>query len=400
MAEITTELQIQFSSFDDEMPFELVVDGTDEVGSAPVQVASTTDISVMVRAFGLASWQGAINGFVPLRMVAPGRKRIKVYCPTDVMPAIRIIVDNGETTFREVRRVEELVTWTERNHYYYGMSLRGDTPNTRYRIDVTEEIVDTPVNKAVLIGRRYEPVVEAITWTGEVRKRLRYPYDHPGVEIIQQTTFRDKSGAIVPTPSYDPLKAEFYTEKESFGAVVVRYSPGFALYEIIYDTGQQVASTQLFEEMQRAWMFGDITKVEVPPVRLIALSDRKAVTGSFERKIWPQGLINVSYELTSASSAIYNQAQETYWADPNNISPGGTGSSNQGSTSISTADQTGTIENWTEIPGTRETMMNRLYLDSNDPNAYVDVELVTYLECRDDQGRTFKLRMLNGVSDS
>ncbi|MBF0629108.1 MAG: hypothetical protein HQL91_12900, partial [Magnetococcales bacterium] len=95
------------------MPFELVVDGTDEVGSSPVQVASTTDISVIMRAFGLASWQGAINGFVPLRMVTPGRKRIKVFCPAEVMPSIRIIVDNGETTFREVRRVEQYVTWTE-----------------------------------------------------------------------------------------------------------------------------------------------------------------------------------------------------------------------------------------------------------------------------------------------
>ncbi|MBF0154536.1 MAG: hypothetical protein HQL64_12410, partial [Magnetococcales bacterium] len=382
MAEVTTELQIQFSSFDDEMPFELVVDGTDEVGSSPVQVASTTDISVIMRAFGLASWQGAINGFVPLRMVTPGRKRIKVYCPAEVMSSIRIIVDNGETTFREVRRVEQYVTWTEPIRYYFGMSLRGDTPNTHYRIDVTEEIVETLVNKAVLIGRRYEPIVEAITWTGEVRKRLRYPYDHPGVEIIQQTIFRDKSGAVVPAPQYDPVKAEFFTGQEAFGAVVVRYSPGFALYEILYDTGQLVASTQLFEEMQRAWMFGDITKAEVPPVRLIALSDRKAVTGSFERKIWPQGLINVSYELTSASSAIYNQAQDTYWADPNNINPVGTGSGDSGSTSTSTTNQTSTTENWTEIPGTRETMMNRLYLDPNDPNAYVDVELVTYLECR------------------
>ncbi|MBF0341455.1 MAG: hypothetical protein HQL95_10915, partial [Magnetococcales bacterium] len=106
---------------------------------------------------------------------------------------------------------------------------------------------------------RYEPVVEAITWTGEVRKRLRYPYDHPGVEIIQQTTFRDRSGAVVPSPRYDPVKAEFYTEKEAFGGIVVRYSSGFALYEILYDTGQLVASTQLFEEMQRSWMFGNIT---------------------------------------------------------------------------------------------------------------------------------------------
>ncbi|MBF0349201.1 MAG: hypothetical protein HQL81_16155 [Magnetococcales bacterium] len=101
------------------------------------------------------------------------------------------------------------------------------------------------MNTAYPLGRRYDPVVEALTWSGEVTKRLRYFYDSPQVEIMQETVFRDRNGVVLPDPVYDPQRGTFSTRGEAIGALVVRYSPGYSLYRIMYDTGKEVASPEL-----------------------------------------------------------------------------------------------------------------------------------------------------------
>ncbi|NGZ07121.1 MAG: hypothetical protein G8237_12280 [Magnetococcales bacterium] len=137
---------------------------------------------------------------------------------------------------------------------------------------------------------------------------------------------------------------------------------------------------------------GSLDKVDVPPVRLIALSDRKAVTASFERKIWPNGMAQVIFgNLQSQGGELGDRLND--WDGSGNGS-GGLDEANDESNLV------GTTENWTEIPGTRETMTNRLYPDPDNQEVYVEVEQIIYLECQDSQGRTFKLRMLNGVSNS
>jgi hypothetical protein len=292
------------------------------------------------------------------------------------------------------------------------------------------------------------------------------------VEIIQQTMFMDKNGTPVPSPQYDAARAEFFTAGEAFGGIVVRYSPGFSLFEVTYDNGEAVASPQLFAEMQRAWLFGNVTTAGMPPVRLVALAPNKVTTGSFERKIWPAGLGTIPPEVSGLSSGTSSAYQEldapdnpftsydpnrprdtdsdgvpdAYDSDPldpnvrgdyvdsdgdsipNHLDPrpyqaddltGMQDTDGDGVPDIYDPDPNDNeipdeqnkdefedetddtnkdyaAENWAEIPGTRRTVMHRISLDLNDPSSYVDVERVVYLECRDEQGRTFKLRMLNG----
>ncbi|MBF0143048.1 MAG: hypothetical protein HQL59_06270 [Magnetococcales bacterium] len=362
MGETTANLAINFAAFAAETPFELVVDDTGQAGNRPVEVEYSNDLSVFMQAWGLASWQGSATGFEPLeKMLAPGQKRVKVYCSAADAPSIKILVDNGEATFThtEVKWRAVAVAGPFPN---WGPFFTHTVPSASWRWEKVEIPHTLPINTATLVGRRFDPLVEAITWSGEIRKRLRYNYDNPAIEIIQKTLFRNRQGAIMPDPVYDPDKGEFHTSGEATGAIVVRYSPGYSLYNIAYDTGKAIASPELFAEMKQAWIFGDIKKAEIPPVRLIALSRNKAVTASFARSFWPEGFPRAQYVA---------RATETEWND-----------------------------NWVEVAGTRESVVTRLFLDANDPEAFVDIETITYIEGRDDHGRTFRLRMLNHVSNS
>ncbi|MBF0421333.1 MAG: hypothetical protein HQL78_14375 [Magnetococcales bacterium] len=145
----------------------------------------------------------------------------------------------------------------------------------------------------------------------------------------------------------------------------MRYSPGYSLFDVTYDTGEDVASPQLFENMQLAWFFGHVDKVEIPPVRLIALSDKAAVTGSFKREYYPDGYMNIQF--VNDVNKISNES---------------------------------TTDNWVEVAGTRETVTERIQLDETDPDVFVDVEKITYIEGQDQVGRKFKLRMLNDDSQT
>ncbi|MBF0285913.1 MAG: hypothetical protein HQL51_15800 [Magnetococcales bacterium] len=257
MTELAASLQVNFASREAESPFELVTGDNDQGGASPVQVAFTR---LMVTVGGWGSVSFRMNEFTPLQMTVPGRKRVKLYCSERAAQGVTLFVDNGPSSFRVTEQ----------------MDLAGISR-------------DITVNTAVSLGRRSEPVVEALTWSGEVRKRLRWFHDQPGVEILQQTIFRDRSGAVVEGPRYDPQRGEFFTRREAFGALVARYAAGFSLFDVVYDNGQSVASPDHFAEMQRAWSSGNITSTEVPPVRIIALSGSKAATGSFERVFWPIG---------------------------------------------------------------------------------------------------------------
>ena len=360
MGAVDASLQIQFGSLAADFPLELVVDDTEQVGNKPVEVEYLSQLTVFAQSWLLASIWGINPSFKPLEnMLSPGMKRVKAYCSLADSPSIRILVDNGETTF----------TWTERswktirtNDHARGF-LFGGVPPSQWSLEPVDTIHSKPINTAILVGRRYDPVVEALTWSGEMTKRLRYHYDRPDVEIIQRTKFRDRNGQVVPDPVYNSDRGEFSTTDEAIGALVVRYRPGYTLFSIVYDIGRAVSSAELFAEMQRAWVLGDIKKAEVPPVRLIALSDKAATTASFAREFWPNGFPQVKHVDDARQPTADTSSQE--WND-----------------------------NWQEVAGTRQTTTRRVY-DPNNTDNYIDIETFTYIEGRDDHGRTFKLRMLN-----
>ncbi|MBF0370312.1 MAG: hypothetical protein HQL52_12740 [Magnetococcales bacterium] len=316
MSEISTSLTIQFNAREIDEPFELVVDDDDQSGSAPVQVAYS-QLTSTVCGWGRICY--GMTEITPLSVVEPGKKRIKLYCSERVAGTARLMVDGGTVT---------------------------------------------------LVGRRSEEVIETLTFTRENRKRLRYFHDSPDVEVIEQTTFRDLAGNTVDAPRYDQSLGEFYAPQGVIGALVVRFDSGYSLFEVTYDSGQSVASAAQFAEMQSAWQSGNVETAEIPPVRVIALSDWHAAQGSFERKFWPSGAPSISFR--SSSSSRDDQSEE---------------------------EEEEAVEGfYQEVPGTRQTVEERIY-HPEDPEQFIDVEKTIYLEARDSTtGRVFKLRLLNNAS--
>ncbi|MBF0148408.1 MAG: hypothetical protein HQL85_19820 [Magnetococcales bacterium] len=362
MGEVSTNLQVNFQSFAADTPFELVVEDTGQEGNKPVQVEF--DLFnfkfTVIHAWGLATSKGAstrIESEILEKMLVPGEKRIKVYCSNADALSVRIIVDNGE----KVVEYSEY-QWESSTTSSLGSHCCGSVKPDQYRLERKEIKRTAKVNTAYPLGRRYDPVVEALTWSGEVTKRLRYFYDSPQVEIMQKTVFRDRNGVVLPDPVYDPQRGTFSTRGEAIGALVVRYSPGYSLYRIMYDTGKEVASPELWGEMKLAWVFGDIKKAEVPPVRLIALSNKAAVTASFARSFFPEGFPRIEFS---------KDTEEDLWKDE-----------------------------WTETQGTRESTTERIDFTEDDPDPFVEIESFSKVELQDENGRRWIMRLLNSNPSS
>jgi hypothetical protein len=403
MAELTANLQIQFASFAADTPFELVVDETDQVGSVPVHVDYSLDYTIYLQSAVAAiitssskKKEGDATSISPLeKMITPGRKRIKVFCSQADAPFVRIFVDNGEKQYSHIEIVMNGYQVPGSNMGVTGFTF-GSVPPPRWVVEWISTVVTALANRAVLIGRLSAPITEAINWTGDQRKRLRYFYDRPSVAILQSTIFRDKTGAEIPAPVYDQERGEFHTTDLAYGAIVVRYSPEFSLYEVLYDTGKPVASTELWEEMQRAWAFGNIKNASVPPVRLYALSQLKATTASFERTFWPPGYPVAKYGTPNSAWNNIDLSKHNLTAKPGDRVSTETVNQQQGNTTT-TPDENieDLLASLMEKPGTRQTVTVRVFNEA-DTSLYIDVQKIIYLEAVDsNNGQVFKIRMLN-----
>lgn len=212
-------------------PFELRV--ADDRGARPVQVrpALVANWTLERPLEAYASWLDQA-----LIQVAPGVRRIRLYCARESADPVRLTVMGG-------------------------------TANA--------------------LGRRQESLIETLTWVQTRVKRLRYHHDRPTARILEQSRFFDAQGEETHPPRFDPESASFVHDQEVTGALVVTYTPEFSLYEITYDNGASQASPELFREMCLAWLAGNIHDAAVPPVRIIAVGPNDATQLAFSRAYWP-----------------------------------------------------------------------------------------------------------------
>ncbi|MBF0339382.1 MAG: hypothetical protein HQL95_00285 [Magnetococcales bacterium] len=358
MAEISADLQVNFGSFDKSTTFDVMVDETGLVGDSPVQVEFSPDLTVKIISWEVAVWRGAKAGIPPiLNMIAPGRKRIKVYCSKVNAASIKVFVDGGGGSVFSSKKPAWKPSVANPTASSSNASFGVAKPiNWKGMLETATEQIKSSV--AEVKGNRGDQIREAISWSGEIRKSLRYNYDSPNATVIHKSIFRNRDGDTIPAPVYDKDHGAFYTQEEAFGAIIVEYSPGYAMVNVTYDNGQNAAPPGVFEEMQTAWARGDITTAQIPPVQLLILSDNAAAVASFKREFWPKGCPGI--QITGL--------------------PG-------------LDDDTDKL---TEIDGTRKTATEKIYLDEADPNVYVEVEKITYFEAQDeDTKRIMKLRMLN-----
>ena len=172
-----------------------------------------------------------------LQMKTPGVRRIRLYCSATSMAGVRLLVHGGK-------------------HRY--------------------------------LGRRQEPLIETLTWNRTQTRFLRFFYGQPGITILEQTAFVDNAGQETSAPHYLPAQGRFHHTQEVTGAMVVEYRPGFSLYEITYDTGEEQVSEQVFRAMKLAWLAGNIRDASIPLVRVIAITAHDATQLVFSRRFWPE----------------------------------------------------------------------------------------------------------------
>ncbi|MEO5355329.1 MAG: hypothetical protein H7835_19245 [Magnetococcus sp. XQGC-1] len=128
-----------------------------------------------------AQTQESASSVKPLeKMIAPGRKRIKVFCSQADVPFVRILIDNGEKKYSHLETVMTGYQVPGSNMGVSGFTF-GSVPSPRWVVEWQTHVVTTLANRAVSLGRLSAPITEAINWTGDQRKRLKYFYDRPQV---------------------------------------------------------------------------------------------------------------------------------------------------------------------------------------------------------------------------
>ncbi|MBF0212195.1 MAG: hypothetical protein HQM00_01380 [Magnetococcales bacterium] len=233
MTSLQTELRLDFAPQAQSHPESFELRAIEERGSVPLQVRP-----VLVPAWTRTD---ALEEYAPwldkaLIQIAPGRKRVRLYCSREVASRSRLTVQGG---------------------------------------------VPLP------LGRRQEPLVETLVWVQTHSKRLRHFHDRPQARILDHTRFYDRDGQELPLPEYDPDSASFHHPQAVTGALVVEYTPGYSLYEIVYDSGEAQLSAEWFREMKLAWLAGNIHDATIPVVRVIAIGPEMVDQLTFTRNFWP-----------------------------------------------------------------------------------------------------------------
>ena len=230
MTASVASLKIDFMASQPREPFVLTLG--DDQGSVPLRVYPMV----------VNSWTrkpGSYDALLAnaLSMQSPGVRRVRLYCPVRLAVETRLLVHGGRQRY---------------------------------------------------LGRRKEPRVETLTWNRDLACSLRFFYDRPDISILEQTRFFDNDGNETSPPEYIPSQGLFRHAQEVTGALVVEYLPGFSLYEIKYDSGEEQVTQKAFREMKLAWLAGNIRDAIIPLVRVIAISSKNATQLTFPRSFWPE----------------------------------------------------------------------------------------------------------------
>lgn len=208
------------------------------------------------------------------------------------------------------------------------------------------------------LGRRFGTMVQTLTWSGQLERPLRFPYDRPEVTILDQTAFYNDAGQEATPPAYDPARGAFRQDEAVTGAMVVEYRPGYSLFEIAYDSGMERGPPELYGAMRTAWLAGNINDATIPPVRIFAIGSCHATQVEFPRRFWP------------------DRAPLLRWQDPYNKKQPPKNNPNK--------------TQWNEVA--RESITERIF-DPEDHATYLDVKRSVAITFQDEDGQEMALRL-------
>ena len=198
------------------------------------------------------------------------------------------------------------------------------------------------------LGAREATEFEVLTFNFQREARLKRPHV-ASPELLYASIFIDRQGKPAAPPRPDPQQPGLFRAGEDVaGSLILRYNSHYRLLRVNYG----LPGGALLDTLRHAWLRGDITQVEMPPLLAFAMAGRSAAQLRVERKVWPPGVV---------WSYFSNQAKEE--------------------TGEKLLAETGRVTDTEKI------------VSAQDPGSYVEVERAREISLQDQQGRRWTMRL-------
>lgn len=339
MSDVTTQLLIKLGGVDSDA-LQLEADSRDGALNRPLEVNYTDPASLF--------WQALWSTFSDpptkpepwerlLEVKAPGQAYLRLYC----RPKAKVQLHLSEPA-PFIAAVPE-----------FFRAERGRRVSA-FDVSAPAYVIQIPGKDAKQyppfedLGSREASEFEVLEFNFQREARLKRPHAS-GVELLYGSLFINRNGeaADMPQPQpHDPTL--FQTGEEVSGCLVVRYNSHYKLLRCHYG----LPTGALLDELRWAWIKGDITQVQMPPLMAFALSDQRAALAQIERKVWPPGIV---------WSYFNHQSKEE--------------------DSEKVLSETGRVTSTEKVSS------------KNDPDTYVEVERAREITLQDQQGRLWKMRL-------
>jgi hypothetical protein len=274
-----------------------------------------------------------------LELKEPGQAHLRLYCPPSASYKLYL---SEPPAFTEA--VPEVV-WTESQPSR--SQFAASAPPYVIRIPGRDARSYPPVED---VGTRYASEFEVLAFNFSREGQLKRPWAS-GVELLYSSQFINRAGAPAAMPRPHPKDPTvFEAAEEVAGSLIVRYNTHYRLLRCHYG----LPSGPLLDELRWAWIRGDISQVEMPPLMAFAMGPQHAAQVRLERRVWPSGIV---------WSFFTSQAAD---AEPD---------------AERVLSETGRVSSTEKV------------YSPTDPDVYVEVERARELTLQDSQGRIWRLRL-------
>lgn len=291
---------------------------------------------IHVLPLSLNSSTGSVSDRIQTIQTQPGTKFIRVYCSNN--DSSSLVVKLGGEAFSELYTPPATIINGAPTIDSNG-DLHESGPIGVYQPDAQR----ITTNTIRFVSRERTTVYESITWNGDVRHSLKYPYDNPDVSLIGATNFYDKFGNLVVSPGYNKLRGEFIASTDCYGAYIVKYDPFVSVFSINYELADDANGVYA---AKANWLNGAFSKTGLTPIYVIAVARDKSSVSAFQREFTP-----------SAPPVVDNI-------------------------------------DVSEVAGTRKEVVTTSPFGSGN----LEIHNIIGIGCQDSNGRTFQLRLMNSQS--
>lgn len=294
MADLVSELRLQFGIEPAPATFALELDDRDALLNSPIEVQEA-------RVFNWDWTRDEYKAFYTqkeiLKVLSNGVQHLRLYSPGGMQ--IELIATEPPVALKALNRLHFNPNFQTANAVASEFNRRllsfGDVTKLP-GVTVTEARPPKPVPPtAEFVGRKADVVLDVIKFQNQRVAFQKYTYARGGFETAYASTFVTNDGRTIARPVWVPeLGGAFILKEPATGSVVIRYLVEYDLWKINYG----MASGIEFPEVQLAWLRGDIKTFPLPPVTVLAIAPAAGLVAQaeFEKDVYPPGAYLSSWQ--------------------------------------------------------------------------------------------------------